>query len=96
VRLQWQPSRTRSDVFYRVMRTKDPQGGVYCAGKTRAASSDCELFVQIPATTKQTSFVDRPGPGDWEYRIGVSANWLDDPTLGDVYETSPAVSVTIP
>jgi hypothetical protein len=96
VRLDWQPRPTRSAVFYRVMRTKDPHGGIGCAGKTRPASADCELFMQVPGTTKGTSFVDHPGPGHWQYRIAVSANWLNDPTLGDAYETSPPVSVTVP
>ena len=37
-----------------------------------------------------------PGAGNWSYRIGVAANWLNDPTLGDVYVVSPPVTVTVP
>jgi hypothetical protein len=54
------------------------------------------LFGDTVDTTKTTSFVDHPGPGTWTYRIGVSANWLDDPKLGDVYVVSRAVPVTVP
>lgn len=96
VRLKWRPIATRATLFYRVLRTADPRSGVYCAGKTRAASSDCELYANVPATVRGTSFVDRPGRGRWYYRIGVSANWVDDPSLGDVYVASRAVSVTVP
>jgi hypothetical protein len=28
------------------------------------------------------------------YRVGVAANWLNDPALGDVYVISPPVSAT--
>ena len=47
-------------------------------------------------SSRVTSFADRPGPGTWSYRIGVAANWLDDPTLGDVYVVSSPVSVSTP
>ena len=47
-------------------------------------------------TTTGSSFVDRPGHGTWTYRVGVAANWLDDPSLGDVYVVSTPVSVTVP
>ena len=42
------------------------------------------------AATKGDSYDDQPGPGTWTYRVGVSANWLDDPRLGDVYVAEPA------
>jgi hypothetical protein len=95
VRLSWNPT-TGSSVFYRVLRwnTATP-GGVACAGTPGAASDDCELFMTVAATTKTPSVVDHPGPGRWEYRIGVAANWLNDPTLGDVYVVSPPVTVTV-
>jgi hypothetical protein len=97
VHLSWrsQPV-TGSSVFYRVMRTSTSQrGGVFCAGKRAAASDDCELFTTAVTTTKAPTVVDHPGPGKWEYRIGVAANWLNDPSLGDVYVVSPPVTVTV-
>jgi hypothetical protein len=49
----------------------------------------------VPTATRSPSFVDRPGPGHWTYRVGVAANWLNDPTLGDIYVVSQPVSVTV-
>jgi hypothetical protein len=48
------------------------------------------------AAINTTSFVDDPGRGTWTYRIGVSANWLNDLQLGDDYVISPPVTVRIP
>lgn len=96
VRLSWQAP-TASSVFYQVLRreTQAPGTGVVCAGKPAAASDDCELLMNAAATTKATSAVDRPGRGTWEYRVGVASNWLNDPSLGDVYVVSPPVTVTV-
>jgi hypothetical protein len=87
-----------ADGFYRVMRgaTYAPPGGVSCAGRRNNASDNCSLYVDSIGTTNGTSFVDRPGSGTWTYRIGTAANWIDDPTLGDVYVVSPPVSVSVP
>ena len=67
---------------------------VCCAG-TRAADQ-CQLYTEPVATTKPASYDDQPGQGTWTYRVGVSANWLDDPRLGDVYVVSAPVTVTVP
>jgi hypothetical protein len=97
VRLSWRPQKPAGNsVFYSVMRVKGPGGGVLCAGKSAPASDDCQLYMNVLTTTKGTSASDRPGTGTWDYRIGVSANWLDDPSLGDVYVVSPPVTVTVP
>jgi hypothetical protein len=79
-----------------MLRGKGSGSGVGCAGRLRNSADNCELFMAQVGTTRSTSFDDRPGPGSWSYRIGVSANWLNDPTLGDVYVVSEPVSVTIP
>ena len=81
--------------FYRIMRTSNPDGGVGCAGRRNGSSDNCTLYVDPVGTTKGTSFVDHPGRGTWTYRIGIAANWLDDPTLGDVYVVSSPVSVSV-
>ena len=46
--------------------------------------------------TNGTTYLDRPGSGEWTYRVGVSANWLNNPAYGDVYVVSPPVSVKVP
>ena len=82
--------------FYRILRTSGSNGGVACAGRRNGSSDNCVLYVDSVGTTKGTSFVDHPGRGTWTYRVGIAANWLDDPTLGDVYVVSSPVSVSTP
>jgi hypothetical protein len=97
VSLSWRPQAPAgSSVFYQVLRTENPGGGVFCAGRSAPASDDCELIVKMATATGAPHVVDHPGRGSWEYRIGVAANWLDDPSLGDVYVVSPPVRVTVP
>jgi hypothetical protein len=98
VRLSWNGWRSRpARVFYRVLRSYPTlsNGGLGCSGTAKGAN-DCRLYMQTAGSTKATSFVDRPGPGTWTYRVGVAANWLDDPAFGDVTLLSRPVTVTIP
>jgi hypothetical protein len=95
--LSWQRDKPGpASVFYTVLRAKGANKGLGCAGLQNNASDDCRIFMDTASTTHATSIVDRPGKGTWTYRIGVSANWLDDVTLGDVYVIGPPVTVTIP
>jgi hypothetical protein len=96
VRLSWQDrSASTASAFYRVLRSNRP-GATACAGRLRNAADDCRLYMDlVPRATRSTSYVDRPGAGNWTYRIGVAANWLDDPTLGDIYVVSPPASVRV-
>jgi len=97
VSLSWrQQAPTGSSVFYQVLRTQTPGGGVLCAGRSAPASDDCELGANMVTATDVPHVVDHPGRGRWEYRIGVAANWLNDTGLGDVYVVSPPVTVTVP
>jgi hypothetical protein len=95
VRLTWRAQAPGgSSVFYRVLRTSGSSAPL-CAGVPGNASDDCRLYMESVDTARATSFVDRPGPGRWTYRIGIAANWIDDPSLGDIYVVSKAVTVTI-
>jgi hypothetical protein len=85
----------RAAVFYRILRSAPP-GGMACAGTPPKASDDCRLYMESVGATRGATYVDRPGRGTWTYRIGASANWLDDYAYGDVYVTSPPVTVTVP
>jgi hypothetical protein len=89
-----QPSDSAA-VFYHVLRTNLPGGTSMCAGRLNNAADDCRFYGDSIGVTKGQSFVDRPGPGTWTYRIGVAANWLDDQSLGDVTVISTPVSVTV-
>jgi hypothetical protein len=94
VHLKWRPpSSDAASVFYRVFRAQT--GDVTCAGRLRDSSDSCQLYTVEVGSARATSFVDRPGPGNWTYRIGVSANWLNDQSLGDVYVVSPPLTVTV-
>lgn len=82
-----------SPVFYRVYR-----------GPAAASDYSCPVVYVVPrcllqltaiGETSATHFVDKPGAGRWRYRIGVAANWLNDPSYGDVYEMSSGISVSV-
>ena len=97
VQLRWRarPAGAAS-VFYRVLRKSGAGDGAACPGRLRNASDSCQLFMDEVGSSRTTSFDDRPGSGTWTYRVGVAANWLDDPKLGDVYVVSEPISVTVP
>jgi hypothetical protein len=96
VRLTWNGQRFRpARTFYTVLRTNRPEAGVTCA-HVLDASVDCRLIVDNSFPTRATSLTDSPGKGTWNYRVTVSANWLNDTRLGDVYVVSPPVAVTVP
>ena len=96
VRLSWRP-RTAGPtaVFYRILRVQGNNGAASCAGRQRNSADDCRLYMDAVGAASGTSYVDRPGAGTWSYRIGVSANWLDDFRYGDVYVVSAPVTITV-
>jgi hypothetical protein len=97
VQLTWRKrSAGTASVFYRVLRSNGPHGGAACAGRLHGAPDSCQLFMDDAGSTRTTSFTDRPEAGPHSYRIGVAANWVNDPSLGDVYVVSAPVSVTVP
>ena len=91
VRISWRPQQTHGgSLFYHVFRGHQPDVG--CGGRLNGAAEDCRLYADDVGATRSSTFVDHPPPGVWTYRVGVAANWLNDPTLGDVYVISPPVS----
>jgi hypothetical protein len=94
-------------VFYVVLRSPhkfpDPtnpeerrvKDGVVCREQRSGAARDCHLYMRRIRATKGLSFVDHPPRGRWAYRIGLAANWLDDPTRGDVLLVSEPVRVEV-
>jgi hypothetical protein len=66
-----------------------------CGGHLNDSADDCRLYADQVGATHATTFVDHPPAGEWSYRIGVSANWLNDTTLGDVYFVSTPVPVAV-
>jgi hypothetical protein len=93
VRLRWNGSAEGSTrVFYRVLRAPSPLE-VIC--RSSGGAANCFFTGRRALTTRATSAVDRPGRGTWAYRVGVGANWIDDPKMGDVFKVSPPVTVTV-
>jgi hypothetical protein len=95
----WNPPASRgTNVFYRVYRSRPtvqapdptlPPGheGIRCLPLTtygRAGAVDCRVEMTYLGSTRAHSFVDHPPAGPWTYRIGLTSNWLNDTSLGDV------------
>ena len=108
VYLRWKPAHERrTNVFYAVYRVRSGARigkgselfpivrGIFCHREKEGASR-CSLEMSRIATTRRTGFAEGPPSGRWVYRVGVLANWRDDPSLGDpVYVTDP-VEVDVP
>ena len=94
-------------VYYAVLRSRplfpDPSNpkdrtvveGVSCKPRQSGTSQDCSLFMRQIHATKDLSFVDRPPPGRWTYRVALGANWLDDPARGDLLVVSRPLTVMV-
>lgn len=94
VLLRWQaPPTAGSRVFYKLLRAPG-RTDFACGGEVGAVQ--CDVWGTLVRGTRRLRAVDRPGQGAWTYRLGVGANYLDDPALGDIYLVSPPVTVTLP
>ena len=94
VRLSWHDTKPGpASGFFNVLRSNYPGGDVHCAARLNGSADNCALYTDSVATTRSTSFTDHPAAGRWVYRIGVAANWVDDPKLGDIYVVSTPVTV---
>ena len=83
------PSAGASDVFYRVFRTSSGGDDIDCLD--HAGSRECRLQMELLGTTRERHWRDSSPPAGSLYRIGVAANWRDDPTAGDVATLSRPV-----
>ena len=55
----------------------------------------CTIEMTEVGRTRGSRFVDRVGPGQWTYRIGTAANWLDDESRGDPFLISQPLNVSV-
>ena len=104
VALAWTKQETSGvPVWFKVMRSAtDPITCQQLGGGT----TDCSLLadlqsvaiqpLQVMTMTRDRTYTDRPGKGTWWYSVGVAANWLDDPTKGDVLSLLQPVRVDVP
>jgi len=105
--LTWDaPYSGRTDVFYTVLRSRpvatDPENddrrtveGLSCKERLHGAPLNCDVVMDHLTTTTARLFVDRPPPGRWTYRVGMTANWVNDTTLGDVMIVSDPVTTGV-
>jgi hypothetical protein len=108
VRLTWDaPYSGTTKVFYTVLRSPpvatDPDNndrktvqGLSCKERQSGAPLACDLVMERLATTSVRQHVDRPPPGRWTYRVGMTANWVNDTSLGDVMIVSDPVTIKVP
>jgi hypothetical protein len=90
-RISWTTRSWHARVFYKVYRSVEPGRDVQCV-LSSSSSWSCYLRTSpVYTTTNGSSYVDRSGRPGFLYRVGVGTNWLDDPSLGDVFALSPAV-----
>jgi hypothetical protein len=82
-------------VFFRVY--KAPASSLpSCADAGGSGAYTCEVAGNNFNSTLQGAQYDAPGPGSWTYRVGLAANWENNPALGDVYLLSAPLTVRIP
>jgi hypothetical protein len=104
LQLRWPASHARGgNVFYVLYRSpvsyrfysndKLVDQGLMCTPASGA--TQCSIEMDEVARGRDTVVIDRPGPGRWTYRVGVAANWLDDPEQGDVFVVSGARNVSL-
>jgi hypothetical protein len=96
VQLRWRPLSSRGGKLTYTIYRGGAASDVVC-GPVAHAPDFCTMLATRVGTTRTTSFVDRNAPrGTWTYRIGATANWLDDPQAGDVYVFSKGLRATAP
>ncbi len=104
VRLDWNAPSAPAKTFFVVFRSKaffysvthaEPPAreGLQCLQST--ATAECRVHMDVLTVTRERRVVDRPPPGRWTYRIGLAANWKNDPTLGDVLLVSAPATLSI-
>jgi hypothetical protein len=95
VLLRWKGQSTHAAaIFYRVLRTDGANRGLDCDDNEGARW--CTYEPIVIGSTRQTSFEDHPDPGQYTYRVAVTANWLNDAGYGDIYFFSKPVTVSVP
>jgi hypothetical protein len=104
LQLRWPPSSShggkvfyvlyRSPVSYRFYSNdKLVDQGLMCTATGGATL--CSIEMEEVARGRDNVVIDRPGPGRWTYRVGVAANWLNDPEQGDVFVVSGPRNVSL-
>jgi hypothetical protein len=106
--LTWnRPYDGTTEVFYSVLRsrpvTPDPSSngdrkaiqGLACRDRQHGAPLNCLLYMDHLSSVPQERYIDRAPPGRWTYRVGMTANWKNDLSLGDIMVVSKPVTVNV-
>ena len=107
--LTWnRPYDGKTKVFYTILRARpvapDPSSngdrkaiqGLACRDRQHGAPLNCLLYMDHLSSVPQERYIDRAPPGRWTYRVGMTANWKNDLSLGDIMVVSKPATVTVP
>jgi hypothetical protein len=72
------------DLVVQGLRCRNPDGAIRCA-----------IEMNEVDRTRGRVFNTRLERGNWTYRVGVAANWLDDPEAGDILVVSEPFDVAV-
>jgi hypothetical protein len=104
VELTWRrPPGARRSVFYRIYLSRtagqppigglvDYRDGIACLPRGRGAAA-CRLLMNPVGVAERPAFGQQEAGTGLVYRVGLMANWLDDPNRGDVLLVSEPVRI---
>ena len=103
IELTWPEATGAARPFYVVLRSErryryEATGEIVTRGhlcREGHGALRCALQMEEVGRTRDRTFNDRPPRGEWTYRIGVAANWRDDPEGGDVLVVSEGLDVAV-
>jgi hypothetical protein len=102
--LTWaEPEGMRARPFYVLLRSPSrylfpPTGGTVERGvlcREPGGAIRCTLEMDEVVRTRARLYRDRPPRGQWTYRVGVAANWVDDMEQGDIVLLSEPIDVDV-
>jgi hypothetical protein len=92
VRLGWRrPPSGRSTVWFAVMRSRTGDGCTFYPEGAR----ECLLDMPNVTTTQSLTYVDRPGPGRWWYRVAMVGSADASVAGGDLMLISPPETISV-
>jgi hypothetical protein len=103
LRVTWPRIGGYADRFYVVLRS--PRRFVFPATtdvvvegqrcRTPGGAFRCTLEMEEIGRTRARFWREVPPRGAWTYRVGIAANWLDDPEFGDIFVVSAPLNVVV-
>jgi hypothetical protein len=96
VELTWPPQSTEgATATYSILRNPAPSTGVDCPlAPNTSATCDYPFTLVTTIDGNATSFTDKPGAGNWIYRVGQSIGPIGRPSTSDLILLSRPVHIT--